>query len=93
MCLDVGTKNIGIAITDEWKRFVSPVGSVSRGKGITNDRMSPEALTHLSKCIQQHVDEQRAVGFRIIAFKSWLLSSINYHQELCWDSHYISTAA
>ena len=65
MCLDVGTKHIGIAITDEWKRFVSPVGSVSRGKGLTNDRMSPEALTHLSKSIQQHVDVQRPVGVQI----------------------------
>ena len=70
MCLDVGTKHIGIAITDVWRKCVSPVGSVSRGKGFTDDRMSPEALKHLSKSIQQHVDEQRAVGTRRLLFLS-----------------------
>ena len=62
MSLDVGTKHIGIAITDASRRFVSPIGSVTRKKGLIDDRMSPEALTHLSKCIHQYVNEQRPIG-------------------------------
>ena len=99
MSLDVGTKHIGIAITDASRRHVAPVGSVSRRTGLTDDRMSPESLTHLSKRIQQHVNEQRAIGKlvhkQISFFQSIILICFYgptiYRQELFWDSRCTKT--
>eukprot|EP01036_Dinobryon_divergens_P034588 gene34588-44717_t len=81
MSLDVGTKHIGIAITDASRRFVSPIGSVTRKKGLIDDRMSPEALTHLSKCIQQYVNEQRPIGI-VLGFPLHIDGSLT---PLCYE--------
>ncbi len=57
--LDFGTKHIGVALADETKESITPVGDIDR----MSDRMSSEATKKLSMQLQKIVNEHNIGGF------------------------------
>lgn len=56
MALDVGTKRIGVALSDETKRFISPLETLTHAMGDSAD------IQRISKHLQSKVVEHKIVG-------------------------------
>lgn len=61
MALDVGTKHVGVAITDESQMFVSPYSTISRTKPPIH-RMSPSAIKSFEQKLQSVIDKEAVCG-------------------------------
>lgn len=57
--LDIGSKYIGVALADETKISVTPLGDIKR----STDRMSTEALQKLSLQLQKIINDKNVGGF------------------------------
>lgn len=64
LSLDVGTKHVGLALTDESRRFVieGAVKSLSRQSKEGGHRLSGPAISQLGAKLQRIINEERACG-------------------------------
>ena len=60
--LDVGTRHVGVAVSDEGRQFVSPMTTFSRSKS-GEWRNGSIAVQSFSKKMQEFVDKENCCGF------------------------------
>ncbi len=61
--LDVGTKHVGLAITDETKRFVVGSDTLKRkGSDATQHRLADASVQAFTKQLQNVIDKEKIVG-------------------------------